>query len=586
MKSFFKIFFASTAALVFFCFFIIVIGVCTAGSSTVTISPKSVLTIDLSKSYPEVGQTNPLLFLQSEKEYDLPSFYEVIQLVEMAADDPSVNAILLQGGNNNNGFGNSDELRKALLKFREKSGKPVYGYAAEMSQLSYFVMSAADSVFVNPQGAIEWSGLSTTLLFFKGALDKLEINPQIIYAGKFKSATEPFREKKMSDPNRAQYTELLEDLFNYMVTEVAASRNIDPVVLRKQADEQVVVFPQQAVDIKLIDGLRYEDEVENIFRELLSVAPTRKIAYESIAKYAEAKKLNLINSNPDKIALIAAEGDIITGKGGYKQIASEDYISLIKKARLNASVKAVVFRVNSGGGSALASEEIWREITLTRQIKPVIVSMGNYAASGGYYIAANGNTIVADPTTLTGSIGVFAMIPSVQKFMSNQLGITTDGVQTSEKARPINVFEDMKPFQVELLKTQIDTIYAVFKRRVAEGRNLPVDYVDSIAQGRVWSGIKAKQIGLVDTLGSLNTAIAIAAQQAELNDYGIIHYPGKKSKLEFSNFPMELISSKSKQEILTESLGQEGLQVYESLKNLQSNFKVPLLKPYETFIIR
>jgi protease-4 len=586
MKSFFKIFFASTAALVFFCFFIIVIGVCTAGSSTVTISPKSVLTIDLSKSYPEVGQTNPLLFLQSDKEYDLPSFYEVIQLIEMAANDPSVNAILLQGGNNNNGFANSDELRKALLKFREKSGKPVYGYAAEMSQLSYFVMSAADAVFVNPQGAIEWSGLSTTLLFFKGALDKLEINPQIIYAGKFKSATEPFREKKMSDPNRIQYTELLEDLFNYMVTEVAASRNIDPVLLRKQADEQVVVFPQHAMDIKLIDGLRYEDEVENIFRELLSVSPTRKIAYESIAKYAEAKKLSLINSSADKIALIAAEGDIITGKGGYKQIASEDYISLIKKARLNSSVKAVVFRVNSGGGSALASEEIWREITLTRQVKPVIVSMGNYAASGGYYIAANGNTIVADPTTLTGSIGVFAMIPSVQKLMNNKLGITTDGVQTSEKAQPINVFEDLKPFQVELLKTQIDTIYAVFKRRVAEGRNLSVDYVDSIAQGRVWSGIKAKEIGLVDTLGSLNTAIAIAAQQAELGDYGIIHYPDKKSKLEFSNFPMELISSKSKQDILAESLGQEGLQVYESLKSLQSNFKVPLLKPYETFIIR
>ncbi|WP_126970779.1 signal peptide peptidase SppA [Gynurincola endophyticus] len=586
MKSFFKIFFASTAALVFFCFFIIVIGVCTAGSSAVTISPKSVLTIDLSKSYPEVGQTNPLLFLQSDKEYDLPSFYEVIQLIEMAANDPSVNAILLQGSNNNNGFANSDELRKALMKFREKSGKPVYGYAAEMSQLSYFVMSAADSVFVNPQGAIEWSGLSTTLLFFKGALDKLEINPQIIYAGKFKSATEPFREKKMSDPNRIQYTELLEDLFNYMVTEVAASRNIDPVLLRKQADEQVVVFPQHAMDIKLIDGLRYEDEVENIFRELLSVSPARKIAYESIAKYAEAKKLSLINSSADKIALIAAEGDIITGKGGYKQIASEDYISLIKKARLNSSVKAVVFRVNSGGGSALASEEIWREITLTRQVKPVIVSMGNYAASGGYYIAANGNTIVADPTTLTGSIGVFAMIPSVQKLMNNKLGITTDGVQTSEKAQPINVFEDLKPFQVELLKTQIDTIYAVFKRRVAEGRNLSVDYVDSIAQGRVWSGIKAKEIGLVDTLGSLNTAIAIAAQQAELRDYGIIHYPDKKSKLEFSNFPMELISSKSKQDILAESLGQEGLQVYESLKSLQSNFKVPLLKPYETFIIR
>lgn len=585
MKSFFKIFFATTAALFFFSFLIIVLGVCTASSSVETMSPKSVLTIDLSKSYHEVGQENPLLFLQTEKVYNTPAFYEVVELIENAATDASINAIYLKGGFNMNGFANSDEIRKAILHFREVSKKPVYAYATDMDQLSYYVMSAADSIFVNPQGSVEWSGISSQILFFKGLIDKLEINPQIIYAGKFKSATEPFREKQMSEPNKLQYKTLLEDIFGYMVQQVGETRNINAVDLRKYADDGLILHPQNAVDLKLIDGLRYEDEVDAIFRNLLNISEKRKVSYESIGKYAEVNK-NKINSSTDRIGLVTAQGDIVTGKGGYGSIGSEEYVAQLKKARLNSSVKAVVFRVNTGGGSALASEEIWREVSLIKQVKPIVVSMGDYAASGGYYIAANANTIVADPATLTGSIGVFTLIPSFEEFLNKKVGINVDGVATSEKAKPLSVVEDLNPYQIKVMKMKVDTIYEVFKKRVADGRNLDINYVDSIAQGRVWSGIRAKEIGLVDTLGSLTTAIKIAAKAAGISDYGMIVYPGKKNALEFSGIPFGASVKQSKEELLQETLGKDAYKIYKTVEEIQANYNIPLLKPYETFLLK
>lgn len=585
MKSFFKIFFASIAALFFFCTFIIVLGVCTANSAVETISPKAVLTIDLSKTYPEVGQENPLLILQSDKQYDVPSLFEVVQLLDHAATNPNVKALYITGGWNQNGFGNSDEIRKAILKFKKISQKPVYAYATEMSQQSYYVMSAADSIFVNPQGNIEWTGLSTQLLFFKGFLEKLDIKAQIIYAGKFKSATEPFRETKMSEPNKIQYKTLLEDIFQYMVNEIAITRNIDPILLRNYADNDTAAVLNNALQLGLIDGLRYDDEVDQLFKDLVSISPQRKVAYESIGKYAKVYANEIQSSSADRIAVIAAEGSIIMGKATYGSIADEEYISLIRKARLSSSIKAIVLRINSGGGSSLASDAIWREVALAREEKPVVVSMGDYAASGGYYIATPANTIVADPTTLTGSIGVFALIPSFEKTLNNQLGITTDGVATSEKAKQPNVFEDLNPYQVKIVKDRIDTTYEVFKRRVAEGRYLDLQFVDSIAQGRVWSGIKAKELGLVDTLGTLQTAIRIAADLAHLSNYGIINYPDKKNALNF-DLGLGLSIKQSKEEILEESLGKEGLQLYQTFKTLQSNYKTPMLMPYEAFILQ
>ncbi|RYY15669.1 MAG: signal peptide peptidase SppA, partial [Chitinophagaceae bacterium] len=517
MNTFFKVFFASLLALVVFTiigFFVLagVLSGITAGDDVKT-GNRAVLVLDLSQNYPEIATPNPLSGFNDGENYDLPSISDVIRLIQKSKSDSAVKGIYINCGGNANGFGNNNELRQALVDFR-KSSKFVYAYGDVISQNAYHVASVADRLYCNPHGGLDWSGFVMQMAYLKGTLQKLEIEPQIFYAGKFKSATEPFRETKMTEPNRVQVTELLGDLYSEFLQQVSASRKIDTAELRRFAVQNTIRFPNDALKNRLVDGLKYDDEVRNEIRTKLNIGATEKINFVSISKYAEA--VSLRKAAPDKIAVIYAAGNIIDGKGDRSNIGGDTYRNLIRKARMDKSIKAIVLRVNSGGGSALASENIWRELVLAKKDKPIVVSFGDVAASGGYYISAPANVIFAQPNTITGSIGVFSVVPNMQKFFNNKLGITFDAVKTAPDADAGTVVQPLTPSQQRFFQESVDSIYRTFKTRVAEGRNMSMEMVDSIGQGRVWSGKRALGLGLVDKLGGLQDALAAAAALAKL----------------------------------------------------------------------
>ena len=567
MKSFFKIFFASLLALVVFSViaFFLMIGFVTglASKDKAQTGSKAVLVIDLNTHYPEIGIKNPLPSFSGEEQYDVPSLFEVVRLINKAKSDSAVKGIYIRCGNNSNGFGASDEIRNALADFRT-SKKFIYAYADVISQRAYHVANIADRIYCNPKGGVDWRGFVAQLAFLKGTLQKLEIEPQIFYAGKFKSATEPFRETQMTDANRLQTTELLYDLYNHFLSTTAATRNIDTATLKRYADQNLIQYPRDALQYKLVDGLKYDDEVQDEIRQKLKIDKDGKLNFLSIGKYAAA--VDFKQAGNDRIAIIYASGDIVDGKGSRDQIGSETYRNLIRRIRLDKAVKAIVIRVNSGGGSALASENIWREVTLARKEKPVVISFGDVAASGGYYMACNSDGIFAQPNTITGSIGVFSLLPNMQGFFNNKLGITFDGVKTSENADALTVIKPLTPMQRQYIQNEVDTIYYDFKMRVSEGRKKSMAYVDSIGQGRVWSGSRALQLGLVDKMGGLNDAVASAATLAKLKDYRLREYPDPPGLFDqyFDEF-----SQNAKNEAIEKELGVDGLKTYSTLKRVK-----------------
>jgi protease IV len=568
MNTFFKVFFASLLAMVVFCvvaFFILAgaLAGLTSGDDVRTGS-RAVLVIDLSQTYPEIATPNPLAKLGESNVYDVPAFFDVIRLIEKAKGDSAIKGIYLNCGGNGNGFGNNNELRAALADFK-KSSKFIYAYGDVISQNAYHVASVADKVYCNPHGGLDWSGFVMQMAYLKGTLQKLEIEPQIFYAGKFKSATEPFRETKMTEPNRIQTTELLNDLYSEFLEQVSSSRKIDTASLRRFAVESAIRFPSDALKNKLVDGLRYDDEVRNEIRSSLKIGADEKINFVSVAKYAQAVSLRKVAT--DKIAIIYAAGNIVDGSGDRSEIGGDTYRNLIRKARLDKSIKAIVLRINSGGGSALASENIWRELVLARKAKPLVVSFGDVAASGGYYIAAAADSILAQPNTITGSIGVFALIPNMQKFFNNKLGMTFDAVKTAPDADAGSIVQPLTPAQQRYFQESVDTIYHVFKSRVAEGRKLSLAMVDSIGQGRVWSGERAVQLGLVDRLGGLQEALATAARMAKLSGYGLREYPEPQNIFDY------FLGSKEesmKSESIEKELGPAGYKTYRAVKSLKS----------------
>ena len=335
----------------------------------------------------------------------------------------------------------------------------------------------------------------------------------------------------MTEPNRIQTTELLHDLYGQFLTHVSESRKIDTASLRRFAVLSQIRFPEDALKNKLIDGLRYDDEVRDEIRKSLKISASEKINFISLGKYAEAVSVRKIGT--DKIAVIFAAGNIVDGTGDRSQIGGDTYRNLIRKARLDKSIKAIVLRVNSGGGSAMASENIWRELILTKKEKPVIVSFGDVAASGGYYISAPADSIFAQPNTITGSIGVFSVVPNMQKFFNNKVGMTFDAVKTAPDADAGSIVQPLTPSQQRFFQESVDSIYIVFKRRVSQGRKMDPGKVDSIGQGRVWSGTRALQLGLIDRLGGLQDAIAAAAKMAKLRNYGLHEYPEPQSLFDY-----------------------------------------------------
>lgn len=534
MAQFFKYFFASLLAIFVFLLLIVFLLVGLAGAlaskEKVVLDPHSVLYLDLSQTIREQTRDNPFGRLTGADEEETPGLYDILQMIQFAKGDDHVDGIYLKCGSDANGFATNEEIRNALKNFRE-SGKFVLAFGEVIPQKAYHVANIADKVYVHPKGGLDWKGLGIQYIFFKKALDKLEIEPQIFYAGKFKSATEPFRAEQMTDANKLQSKVLLDDLYNYFIDQSAQSRKLDTSKLKELAGTHAINSAADAMRAGLVDGMRYEDEVKEEIRRKTGAGSIDEIHFVSFAKYAEAANYKG-GKGTDRIALIYAQGDIVDGGGNEDQIGGDRFRKYIRQARLDKKVKAIVVRINSGGGSAMASENMWREISLAKKDKPVVVSYGDVAASGGYYMACNADSIFALPNTITGSIGVFSIIPNLQGFFKDKLGVTFDGVETSPYANSPSIAEPLSEAEKRFLQQDVDSIYQTFLTRVADGRRLALAQVDSIAQGRVWAGNRAITIGLVDRIGGISDAMKAAAKLAGLKDYRVKEYPEELSLID------------------------------------------------------
>ncbi|GAA0545565.1 signal peptide peptidase SppA [Chitinophaga japonensis] len=569
MRSFLKFFLASLLALVIFFVigFLILLGIAGKALSPekVVIDPNGVLVIETSQPYAEQKIVNPLNALLHGEANEIPGLYDVVRLIEHAATDDNIKGIYLKTNGNPNGFATTEEVRKALLEFR-KSKKFVYAYGEGISQQAYYLASTADKIFLHPQGGLDFAGFATQIMYVKGTLEKLDIQPQIFYDGKFKSATEPFRETKMTEANRIQTSAFLGDLYGHYLSGISAMRKLDTAILHRYADQGLIQNAQDALSHKLVDGLKYDDQVMEVLRAKLGLKKDADINFVSLAKYESAADYRDA-SGENKIAVLYAQGSIVSDEGNEDVlISSEKYLQEIRKLREDKSIKAIVFRVNSPGGSALASETIWRELELAKKVKPVVVSMGDYAASGGYYISCMADSIFAQPNTLTGSIGVFALLPNLQNFFKNKLGITFDGVKTGQYADLGTATRPLTETERKFVQNAIDSIYSTFKARVIAGRKLSPAVVDSIAQGRVWSGVQAQQLGLVDRLGGVNEAVACAARMAKVSSsYRLREYPAVKAPLEKL---MKTLGNDVRTSMVKQELGEQ-YSLYRQVKRLQ-----------------
>ncbi len=573
MKSFFKSFLAALLALLIFSFLgvMLLIGIAASVSSeeTVAVPANAVLVIDLGEAYTEKEVSDPFTEIMSPGKGKLPSLSNLIGLIQHAKKDSSIKGIYIKCQQNPNGYAASEEIRKALVDFK-KSNKFIVAYGETISQKGYWVGNVANGIYTHPQGGLEFNGFSLETVFLKGMLDKLDVEMQVFYAGKFKSATEPFRYTKMSDANKLQTSVWLNGLYNDFITTVSNSRNIAPEKLKAMADEAKIQSAQDALSNGLVDGLYYDDQFKKMVAKKLKGIAEKDIPFVSIKEYA--KSVALRGSGSGKIAVVYADGDIVMGKNIKESIASDDFRLLLQKIRGDESIDALVLRVNSPGGSALASDIIWRELELIKARIPVIVSMGDVAASGGYYIAAGADSIYADANTITGSIGVFTVIPNISGFMQNKLGVTFDGVKTATYADGPSATRPLNSMEQKMLQSGVDSIYHTFKSRVAKGRKKSIEYIDSIAQGRVWLGVDAVGVGLVDRIGTLNDAIASAAKKAKLKGYSIKQYPEPKSFFEdFIEDYQDYVKVKS----IESEIGASQWQILNHMKSVQKMVGAP-----------
>ena len=488
---------------------------------------------------------------------------QVLNAIENAKYDDKIKGISITTLGVNAGIAQTQAIRNKLIEFKE-TGKFIKSYADIYDQKSYYFASVADSMFVNPVGAIDFKGLSSEILFYKDLEDKTGVKMEVIRHGKYKSAVEPYLYNEMSDANREQITTFLKSIWNEMVNDISESRNLSSKEINDIADNLLARNATLAIENKLIDGAIYSDEYLNKLKIAVGTDLDEDLNSVSIGNYIATGKGRIKSTASNKIAVIYAQGEIIYGKGDENFIGQDLIIKALKKARNASNVKAIVLRVNSPGGSALASELIWRELELTKEKKPLVVSMGNLAASGGYYIACNSNRIFAEPTTITGSIGVFGVIPNFSELAKN-IGVNAEQVSTNSGAN-YSVFEPMSNEFRNVTTEGVEQVYTTFIERVAKGRGMTTVEVDKIAQGRVWSGVDALENGLVDELGNLDDAISYAADLAEVTDYKVRNYPNYKVDLEdrFNKFPF----MKTKEKVLIEELGEDNYKIYQSIKQL------------------
>lgn len=535
MKSFFKYVLATITGIVisFVILFIVFMGIIGAIISSassdqeVAVKTNSVLFLSFDYDINERNDNNPFGSLNlpgySTKSIGLD---DILGRIRYAATDANIKGIYMDAGSIGTGFASLKAVRDELLAFK-KTGKFVVAYNAGYNQKAYYVASVADKVYVNPQGTIDFRGLSSSTMFYKDLLDKVGVEMQIVKVGTFKSAVEPYFLNKMSDPNRLQVTSYLGSIYDTFINEIAVSRNIPADSLRGIANDYLVRNADDAVRYKLADAKIYKDELLSDLRKRLKIGEKDEISFVSLFDYNKKVK---DDASASEVAVLYAVGEIVDGEGTRPgEIGGDKFSRELRKLRENDAVKAVVLRVNSPGGSALASDVIWREVILTKKVKPVIVSMGDVAASGGYYIAAAADSIFAEPTTITGSIGVFGVIPNFQNLMNNKIGVHYDGVKTGKFADLMTTFD--RPLTAEerdIIQREVDKVYATFTKVVSEGRKMPLANVDSIGQGRVWTGTQGLGNKLVDRLGNLDAAIQAAAKKANLSKYKVSQYPEKE----------------------------------------------------------
>lgn len=539
----------------------------------VVVKSNSVLEISLTDAVKDyVPQSdNPLDLMFAKNSFQLS---QIINAIENAKYDDNIKGISIENLMVNAGISQIQSIRKKLVEFKE-SGKFVTAYADLYTQKNYYLSSVADAIYVTPYGNVEFRGLSSERLFYKDFQDKYGVKMEVIRHGKYKSAVEGYLDNKMSEANREQITSFLNSIWSEFLEDISESREISVTELNNIADNLLGRSSELAVENKLLDGAIYKDEYTDILKEKSGVDKVNKISLED---YIKSGKGRIRSTSSNKIAILYAQGTMLYGKGNDTYIGQESIIKSIRKIKKDKSIKAVVLRVNSPGGVALTGDLIGRELALLKEIKPLVVSMGNMAASGGYWIAANADKIYAEPTTITGSIGVFGTIPNFSGLV-NDIGINAEQVATNKQSAGYSIYEPMTREFYEERKEGVERVYTTFLQRVSDGRNITIDEADAIAQGRVWTGKEALEIGLVDELGGLENALEGAAQLAGLVDYRTTDYPRYKKDLEeaFKNFPFAM----SKEGLLKSELGEENFRIYSEIQQLSKMEGIQALLPYE-----
>ncbi|MCP4520428.1 MAG: signal peptide peptidase SppA [Cytophagales bacterium] len=558
---------------------LILIGVASAGDAPIVVKDKSVLHLKLNKEIVNKKSNNPLdeislPFVSSRKKHGLVS---ILKAIDKAKEDPKIKAVYLEVENVQAGYATIEDIRNALKEFKG-TGKEVIAFGEIMTEKSYYLASVASKIYLSPQGAVEFKGLASEIMFFKGLFEKLGVQPKIFRVGKFKSAVEPYLRENMSEENRLQIRSFLENIYQYNLGEIAEARNIDTQKLRQISDSLWVQSVEDAVKYNLIDASFYKDEVMSYLKTSIGAEKDKKVQLVSFEKYIRGEKI--IPDEEDKIAVIVAEGAIMSGTNTKNTMGSVTICKSFEKARKDTTIKAVVLRINSPGGSALASDVMWREIELTKQVKPVIASMGDVAASGGYYIAMGCDTIVAQANTITGSIGVFGMLFNTQKLLNEKIGITTDRVTTGAYSDIGSPTRPMLTKEEQIIQTGVEKVYETFVTKAAEGRGMNVEELKSLAGGRVWSGVEAESNGLVDVLGGLETAIHTAATKAKLDDYNLVYYPRNEG---FFEELTEELEETQEQALLRKQLGNY-YSYYQMLEAVSEGDKIQTRMPYELIL--
>lgn len=606
MRQFFKFMFASMLGYILGSLIIMVISIilfvgaiAALGSSfsfeskPTTVKDQTVLHIALDRPVVDRGS-------ESKFQLDFGPFQnttsiglnDILADLEKAKTDDRIKGVFLDLGLVNARLATMKEIRDKIISFKAESGKPVIAYADMYTQGSYYLASVADEVYLVPQGDLDFRGLRSEMMFYTGLFEKLGVEMQFIRGSdnKFKSYGEVFTRKDMSPANKDQVSTLLNGIWNAYITDVGAQRQLSTSRLDSIAGGMLVRSAEDAVSQGLVDSVLYRDQVLALLKTRMGLPAEKDITFMGLADYTRAQVPNITTEKPvnevsanknSKVAVVYAQGDIVDGDGTSGSIGGFTLSQAIRKARTDSTVKAIVLRVNSPGGSGLASDVIWREVQLATEVKPVVVSMGDMAASGGYYISCAADKIFAEPTTITGSIGVFGMIPNMQGFFNDKLGITFDGVQTHKYAGMMTINRPLTQEERSIIQGYIDRFYATFTERVAEGRGLTVAQVDSIGQGRVWTGTDAKRIGLVDEIGGLEAAISYAAAQAQLSEgsYRTVGYPEQKDIFQELK---ESLSGQSRMWIASEVFGADAelLKTFEQVRAARQIRGIQARMPY------